>query len=77
MPPAHLDAGELLQKKAAGGRVGRAGHAGGEIRGRDPVRGRREAGRVGFARRARNAWRLCVGRPRSRGRPFPRNPTRV
>ena len=32
MPPAHLDAGELLQKKAVGGRVGRAGHAGEKIR---------------------------------------------
>ena len=33
----------LLQKKAVGGRVGRAGHAGGEIRGRDPAPGRWKA----------------------------------
>ena len=60
MPPAHLDAGELLQKKAAGGRVGRAGHAGGEIRGREAVPGRQVASRVGFARRAERRVRTIM-----------------
>ena len=74
MPPAHLDVGELLQRKAVGGRVGRAGHAGGEIRGRDPVPGRQEASRVGFARCARVAPRLCLGGRGSPGPPSPRDP---
>jgi hypothetical protein len=65
------------QDEAVGGRVDRAGHAGGAIRVWDPVPGRQEAGRVDDPRRERPTGRLCLGRPRCVVGPSPRNPTRV
>ena len=58
-------------EKAVGGQVDRAGHAGGAIRGWDPVPGRQEAGRVDDPRCGRPTGRLCQG---GRGSPWPPSP---
>ena len=69
MAASHLDAGELQRKKAVGGRVGRAGHAGGEIRVGEQVYGARLGVRGGAEDCARCAGRPCLGPPRWRGGP--------
>ena len=61
MAASHLNAGELQRKKAVGGRVGRAGHTGEEIRVGDQVYGARLGVRGGAEDCERFAGRLCLG----------------
>ena len=52
-----------MQKKAVSGRLDRAGHAGEEILGWDPVPGRQEGGTQTVRVALDGAALVCVGRP--------------